>query len=252
MYLVENHHEAIISREDFEAVAVIINQRAKEKGIEKRNGKYQNRYSFSGKIICSECGSSFKRRIHSAGTRKYIAWCCNKHLKQVTECSMQFIRDDYIKTAFVTMMNKLIFGQKFILRPLLDGLRIQNNTDSFCRIQELETKIESNVEQSQMLTSLMTKGYLEPALFNKEKNSLAAEDTRLRAEKEQITHSVNGNLVKVEEVNRLLKITAKSKMLTSYEDELFENYVEWIIVYSRDEIGFILKCGITLRERLVN
>jgi len=165
---------------------------------------------------------------------------------------MQFIRDEDIKTAFVTMMNKLIFGQKFILRPLLDGLRSQNNTESFHRIEDLETKIENNIEQNQMLTGLMTKGYLEPALFNKEKNSLAAEDTRLRAEKEQITHSVNGNLVKVEEVNRLLKITAKSKMLTSYEDELFENYVEWIIVYSRDEIGFILKCGITLRERLVN
>lgn len=252
MYLVENHHEAIISREDFEAVDAIINQRAKEKGIEKRNGKYQNRYSFSGKIICSECGSTFKRRIHSDGTRKYIAWCCNKHLKQVTECSMMFIRDDGIKTAFVTMMNKLIFGQKFILRPLLEGLRGQNNTDSFHRIQKLETKIENNVEQSQMLMGLMTKGYLEPALFNKEKNSLAAEDARLRTEKERLSHSVNGNLVKVEEVNLLLKFTAKSKMLTAYEDELFENYVERIIAYSREEIGFELKCGITLRERLVN
>jgi len=165
---------------------------------------------------------------------------------------MQFIRDEDIKTAFVTMMNKLIFGKKLILRPLLDGLRNQNNTDSFRKIEELETKIEKNMEQSQMLTGLMTKGYLEPALFNKEKNSLASEDARLRAKKQQLTHSVNGNLAKVEEVNSLLKITTKSKMLTAYEDELFENYVERIIVYSRDEIDFELKCGITLRERLVN
>jgi hypothetical protein len=165
---------------------------------------------------------------------------------------MQFIRDDDIKTAFVTMMNKLIFGQKFILRPLLDGLRNQNNAESFQRIQELETRIESNLEQSQMLMGLMSKGYLEPALFNKEKNSLAAESGRLLAEKEQLTHSVNGNLVKVEEVNRLLKFVAKSKMLTTYEDELFKSYVEQIVVYSREEIGFELKCGITLRERLVN
>jgi len=252
MYLIENHHEAIISHEDFDLANEVIKQRAKEKGIEKYNSKYQNRYSFSRKIICSECGSSFKRRIHSSGTRKYIAWCCSKHLKQVTECSMLFIRDDDIKTAFVTMMNKLIFGQKFILRPLLDGLRSQNNTESFHKIQELETKIENNVEQSQMLMGLMTKGYLEPALFNKEKNSLATEDARLRTEKERLSHSVNGNLVKVEEVNLLLKFTAKSKMLTAYEDELFENYVERIIAYSREEIGFELKCGITLRERLVN
>lgn len=252
MYLVENHHEAIISRKDFDAAGAVINQRAKEKGIEKRTNKYQNRYSFSGKIICMECGSTFKRRIHSSGARKYIAWCCSKHLRQVTECSMQFIRDEEIKTAFVTMMNKLIFGQKFILRPLIKGLRDQNNAENFRQIEELETKIENNMEQRQMLTGFMTKGYLEPALFNKEKNSLAVEGARLLAEKEQVTHSVNGNLVKVEEVTALLKFATKSKMLTAYEDELFENYVERIIVYSRDKIGFELKCGITLKERLVN
>ncbi|XBG79586.1 recombinase family protein [Enterococcus cecorum] len=251
MYLVENHHEAIISHEDFEAVDVVLNQRAKEKGIEKRNSKYQNRYSFSGKIICSECGSTFKRRIHSSG-RKYVAWCCSKHIGNITECSMQFIRDEDIKTAFVTMMNKLIYGQKFILRPLLNGLRNQNNVASFRRIEELETKIENNMEQSQVLTGLMVKGYLEPALYNKEKNSLVQERERLLAEKDQLTRFVNGNLAKVEEVNHLLRFATKSKMLTAYEDELFENYVEKIVVFSREEVGFELKCGITLKERLVN
>lgn len=46
MYLVENHHEAIISHEDFKAVDAVLNQRAKEKSIEKRNSKYLNRYAF--------------------------------------------------------------------------------------------------------------------------------------------------------------------------------------------------------------
>lgn len=57
---------------------------------------------------------------------------------------------------------------------------------------------------------------------------------------------------KVDEVDRLLKFATKSKMLTAYEDELFEDYVERIIVFSREEVGFELKCGITLKERLVN
>lgn len=184
--------------------------------------------------------------------KHYIAWCCSKHISQITECSMQFIRDEDIKTAFVTMMNKLIFGQKFILRPLLQGLRNQNNAASFRRIEELETKIESNMEQSQVLTGLMAKGYLEPALFNKEKNALEAERDRLLAEKDQLTRSVNGDFAKVDEVDRLLKFATKSKMLTAYEDEFFEDYVERIIVFSREEVGFELKCGITLKERLMN
>ena len=108
------------------------------------------------------------------------------------------------------------------------------------------------MEQSQVLTGLMAKGYLEPALFNKEKNALEAERERLLAEKDQLTRSVNGNFAKVDEVDRLLKFATKSKMLTAYEDEFFEDYVERIIVFSREEVGFELKCGITLKERLVN
>lgn len=66
----------------------------------------------------------------------------------------------------------------------------------------------------QMLTGLMAKGYLEPALFNKEKNSLEAERERILVEKNQLTRSVNGNFTKVEEVDRLLKFATKSQMLT--------------------------------------
>lgn len=50
----------------------------------------------------------------------------------------------------------------------------------------------------------------------------------------------------------MLKFATKSKMLNAYEDEVFEDYVEKIIVFSREKVGFELKCGITLKERLVN
>jgi site-specific DNA recombinase len=249
-YLIENHHEAIISHEVFEAVEVALNQRAKEKGIEKRNDKYQNRYSFSGKIICSECGSTFKRRIHSSGTRKYVAWCCSKHLKQITECSMQFIRDEDIKTAFVTMINKLIFGRKLILQPLLDALRGMSNSDNLSRIQELEKQIEKNAEQRELLVKLMAKGYLEPALFNRENNELQMEADNYMGQKEALIHALNGELSKVQEVSNLIKFTNKAEMIDTFSEQIFNDYVEKIIVYSRVEIGFVLKCGITLRERM--
>lgn len=135
---------------------------------------------------------------------------------------MQFIRDEDIKTAFVTMMNKLIYGQKFILRPLLNGLRNQNNVASFRRIEELETKIENNMEQSQMLTGLMAKGYLEPALFNKDpflkvlQKNIA---TVFNGENDNATDDIDS---KLEELQQQLLIQAKSK--NDYEDVADEIY----------------------------
>ena len=72
-YIAPDYHEAIISHSDFDAANALVNQRAAEKGIEKGSDKYQQRYAFSGKIICGECGDTFKRRIHSCITYKYVA-----------------------------------------------------------------------------------------------------------------------------------------------------------------------------------
>lgn len=249
-YLMEYHHEPIISHEDFEVAGAVLNQRRMEKGITKGSGKYQNRYPFSGKIICSECGSKFKRRMHSKNGGKYVAWCCGKHIDDVTACSMKYIRNVDIEKAFVTMMNKLVYGRMFVLKPLLESLREMDRSDSFSMIKELELKIEKNAEQRQILTGLMAKGYLEPALFNKENNELLQEAAELEVQRSGLSYSVNGEMVKTGEVEKLLKFAEKGEMLTAFDGELFGRFVEQIIVYSRNEIGFQMKCGLTLRERM--
>lgn len=250
MYYMENHHPAIVSRETFEAVAAVISQRGKEKGVTS-GSKYQNRYPFSGRIVCLECGSTFKRRIHYSTHQKYIAWCCSRHIEKKGECSMQFIRNDAVEAAFTTMMNKLVYGHRKILRPLLDSLRRVDDEESYHRVSELEDRIEAVMERGQVLSELMAKGYLEPALFNKEKNELAAELEHLQGQKDILIKMMNGNLSKIEEVSRLLKFASKSEMLVAFDSGLFEEYINRIIVYSRTEVGFELKCGITLKERLV-
>ena len=247
----QNHHEAIISREEFERANAVLKQRGREKGNGHDTGRYQNRYGFSGRIYCGECGSKYKRRLHYKPNGQYAAWTCVTHLADKERCSQKYITNDALKLAFVTMMNKLVFGQQMVLRPLLQSLRGLNDQSRLLTIEELETAIEKNREQKQVLTNLMASGYLEPALFNKESNELAAEAETLRQEKEGLMRSVNGDMVKVEELQRLLRFTSKGTMLTEFDDAIFLSFVERITVLSRKEVAFELKCGLSLRERLV-
>ena len=48
-----------------------------------------------------------------------------------------------------------------------------------------------------------------------------------------------------------MKFVLGSCMLTELLDEMFFSHVEGIIVFSREEIVFELKCGLKLKERLV-
>ena len=59
-------------------------------------------------------------------------------------------------------------------------------------------KLEKNIAQRQVLASLMSSGLLEPALFNKENNTLILEEQHLHEEKDKLIHSVSGDRTKAE------------------------------------------------------
>ena len=142
---------------------------------------------------------------------------------------MLYISDEGIKLAFLTMMNKLVYGHNTILKPLLRTLRGMDDKDRLLRIQELEIRIEANADRKQILTNLMATGVLEPAVFNRENNALIAEEQQLN----------------------LMAFTSKGEMLTAFEDEKFLAFVESITVETRQQIVFHLKSGLNLKERLV-
>lgn len=231
--MVKDHHEPIISREEFEAVHALISQRANEKGIAKGSDKYQNRYAFFGKIICGECGDTFKRRIHSCTGYKYPAWCCNTHINDKSKCHMLFVKDDALKLAFTTMMNKLIFSHRLILKPYLEALKKTSTDDSLHRIQQIQTLLAQNTEKREMLTKLLTQGIIDPVLYSQEINELLSQADSFRDEIEALKNAVSGDVTKVTETTALIHFAEKSAMLHEFDDALFDRFVKRIIVLQK-------------------
>jgi len=249
-YFCEAHHEAIISHEDFDAVAQLIDQHSREKGIVKGSEKYLHRYALSGKIICGECGGKFKRRIHTGRDSKYIAWTCGTHIEDKTACSMLYIRNDDIERAFLTMMNKLIFGRKLILQPLLEQMKSYSDDSGVVRQRELETEIMKISEQRQTLQRLMAQGYLDQIIFTEQKNELMTQTRAIQREIDALQGAGGTYSHQLLEVQKLLRFTERTAMLQEFSEDLFTDYANRVIVYSRHELGFELKCGLTLRERI--
>ena len=132
-----------------------------------------------------------------------------------------------------------------------EKLRVGKNRN-FSFMEEME-EYEREIHMVMILSliHILASGYLEPALFNKESNELAAEAEALRQEKDGLMRSVNGDMVKIEELQRLLRFTSKGTMMTEFDDEIFLSFVERITVLSRKEVVFEWKCGLSLKERLV-
>ena len=222
-YYISEHHEAIISHDDFNAANALIEQRANEKGIERGSKKYQQRYAFSGKIICNKCGNTFLRRIHTSTYGRYTAWVCNTHLANSKKCSMLFIKDADIKLAFATMLNKLIYGYRFVLNPYLKALQENTGDDVLLKIQHLEALLEQNAEQRETLHKLMGQGYIDQVLFAQENNALLSQANDYRTEIEALNRSMTGDSTKVYETERLIHFCKYGEMLQEYRDDLFES-----------------------------
>jgi hypothetical protein len=110
--------------------------------------------------------------------------------------------------------------------------------------------MEQNFDRRQVLTNLLSKQYIEPALYAKQNSELITEADSFKNEKDTLYRSVNGDLENANAVSMLLKHINNSTGFTEFEAEAFETHVDHILVYSRSEIGFVLKCGLNLKERL--
>ena len=52
------------------------------------------------------------------------------------------------------------------------------------------------------------------------------------------------------ETKKLIAFLESAEMFSEFQDDIFTEYVDKIIVYSRTSIGIKLKCGLTLKEDL--
>ncbi len=100
------------------------------------------------------------------------------------------------------------------------------------------------------VTKLMAQGYIDQVLFNRECNALSLQAENYKSEKESLSLNVLEGNARLTELTSLLHFVKRSSMLTEYDEDLFKQFVKRIIVFSRDEIGFELKCGLLLRERM--
>ena len=251
-YFMEGHHSAIIDKETFEQAQQMLVQNAKSKNIVQEDDKYQNRYSFSGILKCGECGGTFKRRIQTKNkNEKYVAWACTTHLKDKHSCSMKFIKDEQIKLAFITMMNKLVFSHQILLKPLLADVRSTTYTVDNTQIVVLDDELEKLKQQQDNLVQFVANGYIDRPTFVKEQNQLTKQMDDLENKRKMLTVAISKGFDNLESLEELVKFTKQDQMLTSFEDTHFVIFVDEVVILSRTELVFKLKCGLKLKERLV-
>lgn len=250
-FFIKDNHEPIITREQGIMVREIYEYRRKQMGMDD-SGKYQNRYELSSKIICEECGGTFRRqKIYIGKPFEKIQWSCINHLNNKEECRTKGMREDIIKSAYLNMWNKLVSNYTYILIPLLDSLKnLRTCKSQENDIENLNHKIMELSEQSHILSRVVQKGYMDSALFIQKQNELNIEIEETKKKRNGFLDS-NGFEKEIEGTIRLLEIIKHNpEIMDSYDESLLTHTVDQVLIGQSGTITFKLINGLKLTERI--
>ncbi len=158
---------------------------------------------------------------------------------------MKYIRDDMLKAAFVTMMNKLIYSRKQLLLPLYESICIQGCDESINRIHCLQGELQKLSEKKDTLRKLRAQDIIDSVVFNQEINFI---DTQAAEYRTEITN-LCGETKDFSELNNLICFTDR-EMMTEFNDEIFDKFVIKIVIINRNCAEFHLRCGLKIKEAL--
>lgn len=211
---------------------------------------YQNRYAFSSRILCGECGTKFRRqKIYIGKPYEKIQWCCYQHIKDSKKCSQKAVREDVIQAAFLTLWNRLASNYEEILIPMLAALKaIQGNPEQDREMQEIEQNIQELKRQGYRLGRVLTEGSISSAIFIERQNQIEAqlEAHRRRLRQLQGQKAFEWEISQTEYLISVFR--NRPAILEAYDEELFLLLVDHITVLPGRRLVFWLKNGLELEE----
>ena len=252
-FYADGHHEGIIGHDTFELAGASLKARAtvpvnvisEENPEPSGTSPHQNRYAFSGHLICGCCGSGMKRITGRAGDGKRYFWGCSSHTADLQSCSMKREQEQSIKNAFATMLNKLAF---LPLTDLYIEMLAQEEAEKAGpEAAAIKAKANSILEEKERLTLLLQKGCGEPVLFRERIAALDAEEAALQREMERL----QGESLQMREAKKLKRAAGAWKSGKQTDtDQIFKEITDYATVNTGASVTFHLKCGLDLTETL--
>ena len=163
---------------------------------------------------------------------------------------MKSISEIKLRTAFITLWNKLQAHYKSILSPMLRQLEALSEREKSGNTQlaSLRKEIAEIKQQIHMMTVLNLQGTLDGAYF---KECTQEIDRKLLTAQKQLHANLDDEeSERLENLRKLIGILEKSESITEFDEIKLGQIVEKITVLSESEIRFDLIGGIGLTERI--
>ena len=253
MYLVQNHHEGIISRETFDAAQAELARRSAGKSPSKKNAptgrsRYSSKYALSDRLYCGECGTRYQRCTwRNRDGSKRIVWRCvsrvdygNKYCHDSPTLDEEPLHRailDAINSA-VKDKNNIIYNLKSAMEKELAPVAGQQLS-----LSEIDNQLEQlNTEFSKVLAEASESG--DQAAYSDRFREIMQKQTALKAERGEIQRMLAESGKAAAHIDQCREATEViPAVITEWNEALIRQIVESVTVEIDSKLAVQMKSG---------
>lgn len=235
--VIEDSHEAIISKIDFDSVQKVLKCDTRRSPGGKAVGL------FSGMIFCGDCGASMVRKTVPAGEKKYVYYVCSAH-KQNKSCSPHRMRDTALEEIVLDSLKQHI-------SEVVDMSELLAITDTAplrtAQAQKVQRQLDKKHEEYEKLQKLLMSLYenLADGIIDREEYTrLKASFTARADEAEKQMDALREQLDDIHNhgtENAWMNEFVKRQGLTSLDRAVVVALIDKILIHSNDVVEIIYR-----------
>ena len=261
MYLVQNHHEGIISRETFDAAQAELARRSAGKSPSKKNAptgrsRYSSKYALSDRLYCGECGTRYQRCTwRNRDGSKRIVWRCVSRVDYGNKyChDSPTLDEEPLHRAILASINSTVKGKDRIIYNLKSAMEkeLAPVAGQQLSLSEIDSQLEQlNTEFSKALAEASESG--DQAAYSDRFREIMQKQTALKAQRDEIQRMLAESgkaTAHIEQCRQAAETTPSA--ITEWDEALIRQVVESVTVETGSEIIVALKSGASIHQELM-
>ena len=257
MYLIQDHHEGIVSRDTFLAAQAELARRISGKAPSRNKAPtgrscYSAKYALTERLFCGECGTAYRRCAWTKRGKKRVVWRCASRVDYGSRyCKDSPTLDEKpLQEAILAAINQAMSRKDELVAQIEDAMWMElvpapgtamSISDIDRRIGELEQEF-----RELFAASREEGGYLKHADIFKQ---ISDDMISLKEKRASLLERQNSDTTVDWRIRGALDVlNASSEAITEWDESMIRQLVDSVKVLSADRILVRLRGGVEIEQ----
>ncbi len=230
-YYIEDNHQGIVSKEIFDMVQNEIQRRANIYCGEKKS-KHSSVYALTGKVVCGECGSKYRRVTRVKRGNKKIVWRCIERLTNGTRNCKQSptILEEVLHKAILDSIKGIIKNTEDIKETVkreIESVIFKNDVHN---PQVIKKNIRQYEKELNMLRNILKGSEDKEFYVNKIRNI----ELQIKELNKKLENAVEPDVAIMKRINKFIDDTGLN--MNEYFNQMVRMVIDTVTVVRQEKI----------------